>query len=230
MRVQGTGAASEIAVAIRELATPNVHWQRLDLIVIARGGGSIEDLWEFNEEIVARTIAAMEIPIVSAIGHEGVHSPGLRPLDYDALDAYVRVERPGGKLDTAYARCVATLEQPEYPRHLYELAVKIDSDGMQHYERFREMRRTLSTYRGAGAPWPYLRDIRLGTPEETKPALDLYGELLGQLREGYLCESCAKYGDAQQAIGAARRTMDRLNRECEALAVRGLGVPFFSLS
>jgi exodeoxyribonuclease VII large subunit len=70
VRVQGTGAASEIAVAIRELATPNVHWQRLDLIVIARGGGSIEDLWEFNEEIVARTIAAMEIPIVSAIGHE----------------------------------------------------------------------------------------------------------------------------------------------------------------
>src|SRR5213595_315667 len=70
VRVQGSGAAQEIAVAIRELATPNVHWQRLDLIVIARGGGSIEDLWEFNEEIVARTIAAMEIPIVSAIGHE----------------------------------------------------------------------------------------------------------------------------------------------------------------
>lgn len=70
VRVQGTGAAAEIAVAIRELATPNVNWQRLDLIVIARGGGSIEDLWEFNEEIVARTIAAVEIPVVSAIGHE----------------------------------------------------------------------------------------------------------------------------------------------------------------
>jgi exodeoxyribonuclease VII large subunit len=70
VRVQGSGAAAEIAVAIRELATPNVHWQRLDLIVIARGGGSMEDLWEFNEEIVARTIAAMEIPIISAIGHE----------------------------------------------------------------------------------------------------------------------------------------------------------------
>src|SRR6185437_1231836 len=57
-------------VAIRELATPNERWPQLDLIVIARGGGSIEDLWEFNEEIVARTIVAMEIPIVSAIGHE----------------------------------------------------------------------------------------------------------------------------------------------------------------
>jgi exodeoxyribonuclease VII large subunit len=70
VRVQGTGAAQEIAVAIRELATPNENWKPLDLIVIARGGGSMEDLWEFNEEIVARAIAAAEIPIVSAVGHE----------------------------------------------------------------------------------------------------------------------------------------------------------------
>ncbi|PYJ74227.1 MAG: exodeoxyribonuclease VII large subunit, partial [Verrucomicrobia bacterium] len=70
VRVQGTGAAAEIAVAIRELATPNEHWQPLDLIVVARGGGSMEDLWEFNEEIVARTIVDISVPIVSAIGHE----------------------------------------------------------------------------------------------------------------------------------------------------------------
>src|SRR6266480_1013050 len=56
VRVQGTGAAAEIAVAIRDLATPNENWQPVDLIVVARGGGSMEDLWEFNEEIVARTI------------------------------------------------------------------------------------------------------------------------------------------------------------------------------
>jgi exodeoxyribonuclease VII large subunit len=70
VRVQGTGAATEIAVAIRELATPNKHWQPLDLILVARGGGSMEDLWEFNEEIVARTIVDVSVPIVSAIGHE----------------------------------------------------------------------------------------------------------------------------------------------------------------
>src|SRR5438128_4540225 len=70
VRVQGTGGAQEIAVAIRELATPNEYWQPLDLIVIARGGGSMEDLWEFNEEIVARTIVDVSVPIVSAIGHE----------------------------------------------------------------------------------------------------------------------------------------------------------------
>src|SRR2546427_13093784 len=70
VRVQGTGAAAEIAVAIRELATPNENWLPLDLIVIARGGGSSEDLWEFNEEIVARTIVDISVPVVSAIGHE----------------------------------------------------------------------------------------------------------------------------------------------------------------
>src|SRR5256886_2347843 len=70
VRVQGTGAAQEIAVAIRELATPNEAFAPLDLIVITRGGGSIEDLWEFNEEIVARSIFNSAVPIVSAVGHE----------------------------------------------------------------------------------------------------------------------------------------------------------------
>jgi exodeoxyribonuclease VII large subunit len=70
VRVQGTGAAQEIAVAIRELASPNEAFAPLDLIVITRGGGSIEDLWEFNEEIVARAIFNSTVPIVSAVGHE----------------------------------------------------------------------------------------------------------------------------------------------------------------
>src|SRR5947207_12363960 len=70
VRVQGTGAAQEIAVAIRELATPNENFAPVELIVVTRGGGSMEDLWEFNEEIVARTIADVTVPIISAIGHE----------------------------------------------------------------------------------------------------------------------------------------------------------------
>jgi len=70
VRVQGAGAAQEIAVAIRELSTPNQNFAPVDLIIVTRGGGSIEDLWEFNEEIVARTIASIEVPIVSAVGHE----------------------------------------------------------------------------------------------------------------------------------------------------------------
>lgn len=70
VRVQGVGASAEIAVAIRELAAPNKNWEPLDLIVVTRGGGSIEDLWEFNEDIVARVIVDSPIPIVSAVGHE----------------------------------------------------------------------------------------------------------------------------------------------------------------
>src|SRR5256885_230022 len=70
VRVQGTGAAQEIAVAIRELAAPSENFAPVELIVVTRGGGSMEDLWEFNEEIVARTIASVTVPIVSAIGHE----------------------------------------------------------------------------------------------------------------------------------------------------------------
>ena len=85
VRVQGTGAAAEIAVAIRELATPNESWQPLDLIVVARGGGSMEDLWEFNEEIVARTIVDVSVPIVSAIGHE---------IDFTICDFVADVRAP----------------------------------------------------------------------------------------------------------------------------------------
>lgn len=66
VKVQGWGAAAEIAAAIETLNTlPD-----LDVLVLARGGGSIEDLWAFNEEIVARAIYASEVPVISAVGHE----------------------------------------------------------------------------------------------------------------------------------------------------------------
>ena len=70
VRVQGEGAAAEIAGGIRAL---NEHAEALggiDIIIAGRGGGSLEDLWAFNEEVVARAIAASRIPIVSAVGHE----------------------------------------------------------------------------------------------------------------------------------------------------------------
>ncbi|MEY2498011.1 MAG: exodeoxyribonuclease large subunit [Verrucomicrobiota bacterium] len=70
VRVQGSGAAAEIATALNELAAPNLLWEPIDVIVLTRGGGSIEDLWEFNEEIVARAIFHSAIPVVSAVGHE----------------------------------------------------------------------------------------------------------------------------------------------------------------
>jgi exodeoxyribonuclease VII large subunit len=66
-RVQGQGAAEEIAAAIRLL---NEFDSSLDLILVTRGGGSLEDLWAFNEEAVARAIFASDVPVVSAVGHE----------------------------------------------------------------------------------------------------------------------------------------------------------------
>ena len=65
-RVQGEGASVEIARAIEELHATG----QPDLIIIGRGGGSLEDLWAFNEEPVARAVAACPVPVVSAVGHE----------------------------------------------------------------------------------------------------------------------------------------------------------------
>ena len=64
--VQGGGAAKDIAAAIREFN----EYKNVDVILVGRGGGSMEDLWAFNEEVVARAIFASEIPVVSAVGHQ----------------------------------------------------------------------------------------------------------------------------------------------------------------
>jgi len=65
--VQGEGAAEKVAAAI---AGFNARPERPDLLIVARGGGSIEDLWAFNEEVVVRAVAGSAIPIISAVGHE----------------------------------------------------------------------------------------------------------------------------------------------------------------
>jgi exodeoxyribonuclease VII large subunit len=66
VKVQGEGAAEEVANAVRRVNL----WDGIDCMVITRGGGSIEDLWAFNEEVLVRAVAASGIPVVSGVGHE----------------------------------------------------------------------------------------------------------------------------------------------------------------
>ena len=72
VKVQGQGAAEEVAAAVRGFAAIPADGPvpRPDLVIVARGGGSIEDLWAFNEEVVVRAVADCTIPIISAVGHE----------------------------------------------------------------------------------------------------------------------------------------------------------------
>jgi exodeoxyribonuclease VII large subunit len=67
VKVQGEGSAQEIAAAIGHL---NLSMPEIDVMIVGRGGGSIEDLWAFNEEVVARAIHGSRIPVISAVGHE----------------------------------------------------------------------------------------------------------------------------------------------------------------
>lgn len=67
VRVQGDGAAEEIARAIEEM---NQFNEDIDVLIVGRGGGSLEDLWAFNEEVVARAVFQSRIPVISAVGHE----------------------------------------------------------------------------------------------------------------------------------------------------------------
>jgi exodeoxyribonuclease VII large subunit len=66
VKVQGDGAPGEIAAALRRLA----RWGKADVVIVGRGGGGKEDLWAFNDERVARAVAACPVPVISAVGHE----------------------------------------------------------------------------------------------------------------------------------------------------------------
>jgi exodeoxyribonuclease VII large subunit len=81
VRVQGEGASLEIAAAVEYLSQSN----KVDLIIVARGGGSLEDLWAFNEEVVVRAIFASQVPVISGVGHE---------VDYTLTDYVADVRAP----------------------------------------------------------------------------------------------------------------------------------------
>ncbi len=96
VRVQGEGAADEVAAAVRgfNAIAEDQAVPRPDLLIVARGGGSIEDLWAFNEEIAVRAVAASDIPVIAAVGHE---------TDWTLIDhaADLRAPTPTGAAEMA---------------------------------------------------------------------------------------------------------------------------------
>jgi len=102
VKVQGDGAAREIAAGIGDLN--RLHG--VDVIIVGRGGGSLEDLWAFNEEIVARAICASRIPVISAVGHE---------IDFTIADfvADQRAPTPTAAAEMVVPRKADLLEQVE---------------------------------------------------------------------------------------------------------------------
>ena len=147
--VQGEGAAALIASAIDRAN----RWQKegkiqLDALIIGRGGGSLEDLWAFNEEIVARAIAASELPVVSAVGHEvdfsiadmaadrraATPSAAAELLSPDQHEWQQRLQTTEGNLVRAIQRKLAAVTT-----HLSHLSQRLKHPGAQLRERAQRL-------------------------------------------------------------------------------------------
>jgi exodeoxyribonuclease VII large subunit len=150
VRVQGEGAAEEIVKALKFFNAKKMA----DVLILARGGGSMEDLWAFNEEPVARAIAASEIPVISGVGHE---------TDFTIADfvADVRASTP-----SAAAELVVETRR-EFDKRIADLRDTIS--GLIRYRLLELSRRVheLSARRGFRRPLDLLRQQRQRADEMT---------------------------------------------------------------
>jgi exodeoxyribonuclease VII large subunit len=157
--VQGAGAARDIAAAIGDLG----RVRSVDVLIVARGGGSLEDLWAFNEEPVARAIAASRVPVVSGIGHE---------IDFTIADFVADVR---GATPTAAATAVV----PERIRLLTEVAGRRDALVVGLERRLRDARRRLAAVgERLASPRRRLDDLRIRLDEH---AIRLERSLVGRV-------------------------------------------------
>jgi len=141
VRVQGAGAAEEIAQAISELN----QWPGIDVMIVGRGGGSLEDLWAFNEELVARAIYNSRVPIISAVGHE---------VDFTIADfvADLRAPTPSAAAELVVRNKVELLQSLENLEHRLATASRVALEARQErllslVHRLADPRRRLSDQR-----------------------------------------------------------------------------------
>src|SRR5919106_1298595 len=131
VRVQGDGAAAEIARGIEALN----RYTGVDVIIVARGGGSLEDLWAFNEERVARAIAASPVPVISGVGHE---------VDFTIADFVADVRAPTPS--AAAEMVVATTS--EFRTRIDRLAGRLRGAARAHVDQRRSRVHALVSRRG----------------------------------------------------------------------------------
>jgi exodeoxyribonuclease VII large subunit len=144
VRVQGQGAAAEIAAAIdaANSAAMTFAW---DILVVGRGGGSLEDLWPFNEEVVARAIARSTIPIIAAVGHEIDLTIADLVADQRAPTPTAAAEWIVAQLQTLRARLG---EQPKRLLHVIRVRLDAQHQVLNYYEkRLLDPRRRLADLR-----------------------------------------------------------------------------------
>lgn len=175
-------------------------------------------------------------PIRSASASESAdNDPGatwtLKPADQDTIQSFADVERPEGQLDTEYIRLVQYLRGSggQFPEGMYQLAARIDSDGLQHWQKFRDIHRFLAPYSQIEAL--YLRPIMAAKPDDPRvaPALACITSALAALAKAYPLEAAQKdLPRANSLIAEARQAMHDLNGIAESLARQGVGVPFFA--
>lgn len=144
VRVQGAEAPAEIAGALRYAN----KWKVADLIITGRGGGSIEDLWAFNDERVARAIYASNLPVISAVGHE----PDVTISDFVA-DA--RASTPSNAAE------IAVPEQEELRRRLDTLSARMEQSEQKRVKALRERYEALARSRVLRDPMAFIDDKRL---------------------------------------------------------------------
>jgi exodeoxyribonuclease VII large subunit len=131
VKVQGAGAAVEVVQALRYFN----RVKTIDVLILARGGGSLEDLWAFNEEMVARAISESVIPVITGIGHE---------TDSTIADFVSDLRAP----TPSAAAEIVVRSRDEFERHIAEHARRISQQMRFHLSQWKHHVRDLQTHRG----------------------------------------------------------------------------------